>query len=108
MFRPLPSNESEAGEVSRVFGNVVGMIQAMEGLVSYSLGGRNPVAELNHELIVAPDYGGMPVIERLLPISLTTASAFFANECTPIEENSLAISLAVGVVNALIFYICRW
>ena len=102
-FKSMLQNESEAGEVSRVFGNAVTMIQALEGLVSYSLGGRNPVAELNHQLIVAPDYGGMPVIEGLLPLRLSTASAFLVNECTANGGHSLAIALAVGVVNALHF-----
>ena len=56
-------NESEAGEVSRILSEIIGLTQALEGLVSYSLGGRNPVADLKQQLKVAPDCGGMPSIE---------------------------------------------
>ena len=72
--------------------------------MSYSLGGRNPVADLKQQLKVAPDCGGMPSLEGLLPLCLTSCSNFWLSEYKPLDvDSSLVISLSVGVVNALNF-----
>ena len=95
--------ESEAGEVSRILSDIIGLTQALEGLVSYSLGGRNPVADLKQQLKVAPDCGGMPSLQGLFPLCLTSCSNSWLSEYKPLDVDSpLVISLSVGVVNALI------
>ena len=99
--------ESEAGEVCRVLSEVIDLTQALEGLVSYSLSGRNPVADFEHQLKVAPKCGGMPSSEALLPLCLKTCSSFLIGEFKPTDpDSSLVVHLAVGVVNALIFVVC--